>query len=57
MGKRMNVWAKEQRGNFEIEDESDFELTPEQEADFLRRIEEADREIEEIQAKSRKQRE
>lgn len=41
------------RGNYEIEDESDFELTPEQAADFERRIEEADKELDECRVNFR----
>ncbi len=41
------------RGNYEIEDESDFELTPEQAADFEKRIEEADKELDECRVNFR----
>lgn len=36
------------RGNYEIEDMSDFELTDEQAADFEARIEQAERDIEKL---------
>lgn len=41
-----------ERGNYEIEDESDFELTDEQAADFEARIKQAERDLEEIRSNS-----